>query len=57
MPKTLCNFYIDEPLKRGLKVLKAKTGAPEAELIRRALTEYLGKRGVLPKTTRSRTRA
>jgi hypothetical protein len=41
------SFFISEELDVGLKVLKAEHGTPEAESIRRALTEYLGARGVL----------
>jgi hypothetical protein len=40
-------FYIDPELAAGLKTLKEHTGAPEAESIRRALAEYLRKRGVV----------
>ena len=46
-PRKLYNFYIDPELAEGLKALKEKTGAPEAESIRRALFEYLRKQGVI----------
>lgn len=46
-PRKLYNFYIDPELADGLKALKEKTGAPEAESVRRALAEYLRKMGVL----------
>ena len=42
-PRKLYNFYIDPELAEGLKELKEKTGAPEAESVRRALAEYLRK--------------
>lgn len=40
-------FYISPELDAGLKTLKARTGAPEGESIRRALAAYLRKHGVL----------
>jgi predicted DNA-binding protein len=46
-PRRLYNFYIDPELAEGLKALKEKTGAPEAESVRRALSEYLRKQGVM----------
>ncbi len=46
-PRKLYNFYIDVDLAEGLKVLKERTGAPEAESIRRALAAYLRKKGVI----------
>lgn len=52
-PRKLYNFYIDPELAEGLKALKEKTGAPEAESVRRALSEYLKKQGVM-KTERPR---
>ena len=51
--RKLYNFYIDPELADGLKALKERTGAPEAESIRRALAEYLRKHGVI-KTKRKR---
>ena len=52
-PRKLYNFYIDPELAEGLKVLKEKTGAPEAESVRRALADYLRKQGVI-RTDRKR---
>jgi hypothetical protein len=49
-PRKLYNFYIDPELAKGLNELKARTGAPESESIRRALTDY---RGVVKKTDAS----
>jgi len=34
-----------EEQKRGLEALSRKTGAPQAELIRRAVAEYLKRQG------------
>jgi hypothetical protein len=44
-------FFISEDLEAGLKALKEEYGTPEAETIRRALTEYLSEKGVLPRAT------
>lgn len=49
-PRKLYNFYLDEELAAGLKAIKAQTGAPEAETVRRALADYLARKGVLQKT-------
>lgn len=40
-------FYISPEIHAGLKALKARTGAPEGESIRRAVVAYLRKHGVL----------
>jgi hypothetical protein len=45
--RKLYNFYIDPNLAAGLKVVKARDGVPEAESIRRALAEYLEKKGAM----------
>src|SRR4030095_16038772 len=52
-PRRLYNFYIDPDLAAGLKVVKARDGVPEGESIRRAVREYLEKKGVM-KTERKR---
>ena len=46
-PRKLYNFYIDPGLAAGLKVVKARDGVPEGESIRRALAEYLEKKGAM----------
>ena len=43
MPMKRTNYYYPEPLLEALKALSKKTGLPVAELIRRAITEYLRK--------------
>ena len=53
-PRKLYNFYIDPELAEGLKALKNREGVPEAESIRRALAEYLAKKGVVKKAERKR---
>ena len=46
-PRKLYNFFIDPELALGLKALKTRDGIPEAETVRRALKEYLSKKGVM----------
>ncbi|HKV28308.1 MAG TPA: ribbon-helix-helix domain-containing protein [Candidatus Acidoferrales bacterium] len=41
MKKIRTVFYIDEADRKALERLSAKTGAPLAELLRRAVTLYL----------------
>ena len=44
MPRVRTNIYLDRKQKESLDKLSAKTGAPVAELIRRAINAYLGSR-------------
>ena len=44
-PRRRANFYLDEQLLRGLKILKAQVGIPESEAVRRAVAEYLERQG------------
>ena len=46
-PKKACTFMIDPELDEGLKALKRRDGASESESIRRALTAYLKRKGVM----------
>ncbi len=46
-PKIRHTFMIDPELADGLKTLKARDGASEGESIRRALTAYLKRKGVM----------
>jgi hypothetical protein len=45
-PRRRTSFFVDDELSAGLKALKARDGTPEAEAIRRAIAEYLDRRGV-----------
>jgi predicted transcriptional regulator len=56
-PKKACTFLIDEDLAKALKALKARDGAPEGEIIRRALAEYLKRKGVFGRDKAARPRA
>jgi hypothetical protein len=46
-PRKLYNFYIDPDLAAGLKRLKERDGVPESEQVRRAVREWLQRKGVL----------
>jgi len=58
-PRYPYSFLIDAVLDAGLKALKTRDGTPESETIRRAIAEYLEKRGIKvaePKPTRKRAK-
>jgi hypothetical protein len=44
--KRRTSFFLDPALGDGLKALKARDGVGEGEAIRRAIAEYLEKRGI-----------
>jgi Ribbon-helix-helix domain len=44
MRKRKSVVYFDEPVWEALKKLSDKTGAPVAELVRRAVAEWLAKK-------------
>jgi hypothetical protein len=46
-PRRLYNFRIDPELEDGLKAVKERDGISESEQIRRALLEWLKKKGVM----------
>lgn len=48
-PRTRYNFFIDAEAREGLRAVKEKDGIPEAEQIRRAIAEWLERRGVTKK--------
>ncbi len=54
MPKKLYSFKIDPELREGLKALKRRDGASEGESCRRALADYLQRKGVMKKAGRKR---
>jgi hypothetical protein len=55
-PRKLHNFYLDSDLSEGLKAVKDRDGISEAEQVRRAVREWLERKGVL-KAARPRVRA
>lgn len=48
-PKRLRSFYLDPELSEAMKILKDRDGIAEAEQVRRALKEWLERKGVLKK--------
>jgi hypothetical protein len=44
-PRRRANFYLDEHLLKGLKLLKDRIGIPESEAVRRAVSDYLERQG------------
>jgi hypothetical protein len=60
-PRLRYGFWIDEAQRDGLRQVKERDGILESEQIRRAISEWLEKKGVKTKTARtrrgSRTRA
>ncbi len=45
-PRKRYSFFIDDELEAGLKALKRRDGMPEAEAIRRAVAEFLKRKGI-----------
>jgi len=56
-PRRLYNFRIDPDLDAGLKAVKERDGVAESEQIRRALKDWLVRKGVSKKTLRVRVRS
>ena len=52
-PRKRYSFFIDEELEAGLKALKRRDGMPEAEALRRALAEFLKRKGIIIKATKT----
>jgi hypothetical protein len=48
------NFFISAELDSALEALKRRDGMPESETIRRALTDYLKRKGVLKKAKKGK---
>jgi hypothetical protein len=48
------NFWIDDELREGLKVVRERDGVLESEQIRRAIRDWLQKKGVSVKAERKR---
>jgi ribbon-helix-helix protein len=56
-PRERYNFLIDAEQREGLRRIKERDGIPESEQIRRAIDEWLEKKGVMKAgRTRARTR-
>jgi hypothetical protein len=58
VPRKRATFWIDDKQREGLKAVKERDGVPESEQIRRAINDWLDKKGVSKtKTPRPRGRA
>jgi hypothetical protein len=53
-PRRKYSFYIDDGQAEGLKQVKARDGVLESEQIRRAVNDWLKKKGVTVKSERKR---
>lgn len=49
-PRRRTGLYLDEELLAGLDALKQRDGIPASEAVRRALADYLRKRGIRLRT-------
>jgi hypothetical protein len=56
VPRRRYTFWIDDVQAEGLKNVKERDGVLESEQIRRAINDWLAKKGVNPKPTRQRGR-
>ena len=52
--KVRFNFWLDEEQREGLRVVKQRDGVPESEQVRRAIAEWLERKGVIEKAERKR---
>jgi hypothetical protein len=55
-PRNRYSFFLDDELAAGLKALKERDGISEAEAVRRAIAEFLQKKGVKTPSKRAVTR-
>jgi hypothetical protein len=46
-PRKLYNFLIDPDLAEGLKAVKTRDGISESEQVRRAIRDWLSRKGVM----------
>lgn len=46
-PRKLYNFLIDPDLAEGLKAVKTRDGISEGEQVRRAIRDWLSRKGVM----------
>jgi hypothetical protein len=47
------NFFLSTELRGALRRLRERDGVPDSETIRRALADYLTRKGVLKKSKRA----
>lgn len=53
-PRKLHNFYLDPELSAGLKAVKDRDGITESEQVRRAVREWLERKGAVKKPKKAR---
>jgi len=53
-PRARYTFFIDSEQREGLREIKEREGIPESEQIRRAVAEWLAKKGVSVKAQSKR---
>jgi hypothetical protein len=56
MPRKRHSFFLDPELTEGLKALKARDGILESEAVRRAIAEFLERKGLKTKRAGRRKR-
>jgi len=56
-PRTRYNFFIEDHQRDRLREVKERDGIPESEQIRRAIDEWLDRKGVTLKTAKRSVRA
>ena len=56
-PRTRYNFFIEDHQRDRLREVKERDGIPESEQIRRAIDEWLAKKGLKVTTARRSARA
>jgi hypothetical protein len=54
VPRKRATFWIDDKQREGLKAVKERDGVLESEQIRRAINDWLEKKGVKVKTASRR---
>lgn len=57
MERERYNFWIEPRQREGLRAIKERDGISESEQIRRAIDEWLAKRGRTAKTATTRPKA
>lgn len=55
-PKVRFNMLLDEHQRQGLRAVKERDGIPESEQVRRAIDEWLERRGITSERKRAVTR-
>jgi hypothetical protein len=51
MPRTMHSFYLEPELSAGLKAIKERDGITESEQVRRAVRQWLERKGLKVKAS------